>query len=94
MRTARTPGHILSAVPFANMRSAPAARCSRILRVRCRVTGAVSSAHQIAKVEPIIVRYFSPALSALVQRDYIVETLSRGVCQQMRFFQTAPPKSG
>ena len=79
MRTAGTPGHILSAMPFANVRSAPAARCSRIFRVRCRVTRAVSSAHQVAKVEPIIVRYFSPALSALVQRDYIVENLSRGI---------------
>lgn len=94
MRAAKPPRRILSAVPFGSMGSAPAAHCSRVLRVHRRVARAVSVAHELPEVEPIIVRYSSPALPTLVQRDNIVETLPRGVCQKMRFLQAAPAKPG
>jgi hypothetical protein len=94
MRAAEAPCRIFSAVPFGNMGSAPAAHCSRVLRVHCRVARAVSIAYELPEVEPIIVRYFSPALPTLVQRHNIVETLPSGVCKKMRFLQAAPAKPG
>jgi hypothetical protein len=45
----------------------------------------VSIAHHPAKVEPVIVRNFAPALPGSMERDNVVETLASGVRQQMRF---------
>ena len=38
----------------------------------------MSVAHERPEVEPVVVRNFTPALAALVQRDNVVETLARG----------------
>jgi len=66
----------------------------RVLRMRGRLSGAVRIADEPAKVQTVIVRNFSPALARLVQRDDIVEALSSGVRQQVRFLQSTPTQSG
>ena len=81
------------AVVFGNMRAAHAMHCSGVLRTHCSVARAVSVAHERPELEPIVVRNFTPALAALMQRDNIVETLARGVGQQMRLLQAAPAKT-
>ena len=72
------------AVAFGNMRPALAVRCSRVLRMHRRVARAVSVAHERPELEPVVVRNFTPALAALMQRDNVVKTLACGVGQQMR----------
>lgn len=57
----------------------------KILRMRRCLTRAVRVAHEPSKVEPVVVRDFTPALAPLMQRDNIVKTLASGVRQQMRF---------
>ena len=74
----------LRAVAVGNMRPALAMHCSRALRMRRRVARAVSVAHQRPKLEPVVVRNFTPALAGLMQRDNVVKTLAGGVGQQMR----------
>ncbi len=80
-------------VAFGNMRPALAMHCSRVLRMRRRVARAVSVAHQRPELEPVVVRNFTPALAALMQRYNIVKTLACGVGQQMRLLQAAPPET-
>jgi hypothetical protein len=60
-----------SAVAFSNMRPALAMHCWRVLRVHSRVARAVSVAHERPKLEPVVVRNFTPALASLMQRDNI-----------------------
>jgi hypothetical protein len=69
----------LRAVAFGNMRPTLAVHCSRLLRMHRRVARAVSAAHECPKLEPVVVRDFTPALAALMQRDNIVKTLACGV---------------
>ena len=83
----------LRAVAFGNMRPALAMHCSRVLHMHCRVARAVSVAHERPELKPVIVRNFTPALAALVQRNNIVKTLACGVSQQMRLLQAAPAKT-
>ena len=71
-----------------------AMRRAGILRMRRRLAGPVSVAHEPAKVQAVIVRNFSPALPRLVQRDDVVEALPRGVGQQVRLLYSTPAKSG
>ena len=59
------------AVVFGNMRAAHAMHCSGVLRMHCSVARAVSVAHERPELEPIVVRNFTPALAALMQRDNI-----------------------
>jgi hypothetical protein len=54
----------------------------------------VCVAHESAKVEPVIVRNFTPALPGSVQRNHVMKTLTSGVREQMRFLQAAPAKTG
>ena len=61
--------------------------------MRACLTGTVRSAHEPAKIEPVVVRNFTPALPGLMQRDNVVETLPSGVRQQMRFLQATPAKT-
>ena len=51
-----------------------------ILRMHRCLARPVSVAHEPAEVEPVIMRNFTPALPALMQRDNIVKTLASGVC--------------
>jgi hypothetical protein len=50
--------------------------CLRVLRMRRRVARAMSVTHEPAQVQPVIARDFTPALSGLVRRDNVVETLA------------------
>ena len=68
-----------SAVAFGNMRPALAMHCARVLRMHRRVARAVSIAHERPELEPVVVRNFTPALPALVQRDNVVKALACGV---------------
>jgi hypothetical protein len=70
---------------FAVDRRALAMDCVGILRMHCRVARPVSVAHESAKIEPVVMRNFTPALAPLMQRDNIVKTLPSAVRQQMRF---------
>jgi hypothetical protein len=47
----------------------------RVPRMRSCLGGTVRIAHELAKIQAVIVRNFSPALAQPVQRDDIVETL-------------------
>ena len=69
----------LRAVAFGNMRSAP--------RMRRRLAGPMSVAHEPAKVQAVIVRNFSPALPGLMLSDNTVETLPTSIGQQVRVLQ-------
>lgn len=66
-------------VAFGNMRSAFAVHRSCIVRMRRRVTRAVSITHKRSELEPVVARYFTPALAGLMQRDNIVEALAGSV---------------
>jgi hypothetical protein len=80
-------------MPLATIRSALAMDRVRAFAANrsiifCMQRGLIRSvrvAHHPAKVEPVIVRNFAPALPGPVQRDNVVETLASGVRQQMRF---------
>jgi len=58
-----------------------------ILCLRRRLAGSVSVAHELAKVQAVIVRNFSPALPGLMLSDNTVETLPTSVRQQVRVLQ-------
>ena len=83
----------LRAVTFGNMRPALAMHCSGVLRMHRRIGRPFSVAHERPELEPVVVRNFTPALAALVQRNNIVKTLACGVGQQMRLLQAAPAKT-
>ena len=80
------------AMAFGNMR-ALAMRCPRVFRMHCRGARAVSVAHERPELEPVVVRNFTPALAALMQRHNIVKTLASGIGQQMRLLQATPAKT-
>jgi hypothetical protein len=65
-----------------------------ILRVRGCLTGAVRVAYKPAEIQAVIVRNFSPALPRLMQSDNVVEALTTGISQQVRFFYSTPAESG
>jgi len=65
-----------SPVTVGNMRSALAMHCCRILRMHCRVARAVRVTHERPKIQPVVAGNFTPALSGLVCRDNVVETLA------------------
>ena len=50
-----------------------------ILSVQRCLARPMRVAHDPAKIQSIVVRNFTPALAALVQRDNIVKTLASGV---------------
>src|SRR4029078_10237821 len=81
------------AVVFGNMRAAHAMHCSGVLRMHCSVARAVSVAHERPELEPIVVRNFTPALAALMQRDNILKALATSIGQQMRLLQAAPAET-
>ena len=58
-----------------------------ILRMRRRLAGPMSVAHEPAKVQAVIVRNFSPALPGLMLSDNTVETLPTSIGQQVRVLQ-------
>ena len=70
-----------------------AMNCVEVLRVRRCSTGTVRSADEPAKVEPVVVRNFTPALPGLMERDDIIEALTGSVRQKVRFLQAAPAKT-
>ena len=65
-----------SAVAFGNMCPALSMHCSRVLRMHCRIVRPVSVAHEAPQLEIVVVRNFTPALTALMQRDNIIKTLA------------------
>jgi hypothetical protein len=80
--------HVSSASPMNTV--ALAVDSLRVLRMRGRHAGTVRVAHDFAKVQPVIVRNFSPALPRLVQCDNVVEALPSGISQQVRLFYSTP----
>ena len=63
-------------VSFGNMRAALAMHCLGVLRVHCRVARAMSIANELAEIETVVARDFTPALPGLVRCNYVVKALT------------------
>lgn len=94
-------------VAFARIRCAPAMgrhalpmtrrtlamHCVGILRVHGRLARPIGVAHELPKVQSIVVRNFTPALPCLMLPDDSVKALPTGIRQQVRFLQATPAES-
>ena len=80
--------HVSSASPMNTV--ALAVDSLRVLRMRGRHAGTVRVAHDFAKVQPVIVRNFSPAFATLMLRYDVIEASARCVCEQMGLLQPTP----
>ena len=65
-----------------------------ILRMRRRLAGPMSVAHEPAKVQAVVVRNLSPASPGLMLSNNTVETLPASIGQQVRVLQRTPAKPG
>ena len=61
-----------------------------ILSMRGGMVRPVRGAHDLAEVEPVVVRNLTPALPRFMHRYNVVEALARRIGQQVCFLQFTP----
>ena len=61
-----------------------------VYAMRGRVAWTARAAHDLAQVEPVVVRNFTPAFATLELPDDGVEALARCIGQQVGFLQSTP----